>query len=170
MKNLLIKLQNKRKEEKGFTLVELLVVIAILAILASVSVVGYMGFTTKAKDSNAVTELKQVQTVVTSDLLYEDGTHFKYVVSNKDDESNHLYLLDTTDTATTNLTDKIKTDFEDLKNLKGTFTVEFSSNTATNVGGAATTDLEITYVSFARTEGGNAYWNVATGEIVAGTK
>ena len=57
MKNLLIKLQNKRKEEKGFTLVELLVVIAILAILASVSVVGYMGFTQKAKDSNAANRI-----------------------------------------------------------------------------------------------------------------
>ena len=44
---------------KGFTLVELLVVIAILAILATVSVVGYTSFIDSAKDSNAETELHQ---------------------------------------------------------------------------------------------------------------
>lgn len=41
-----------KRKRKGFTLVELLVVIAILAILATVSVVGYTQFTKKAKLSN----------------------------------------------------------------------------------------------------------------------
>lgn len=45
---------------KGFTLVELLVVIAILAILATVSVVGYTSFIDKAHKSNAETLLAQV--------------------------------------------------------------------------------------------------------------
>ncbi len=39
------------KKKKGFTLVELLVVIAILAILATVSVIGYLSFTEKANKS-----------------------------------------------------------------------------------------------------------------------
>ena len=46
---------------KGFTLVELLVVIAILAILATVSVVGYTSYMKNAKDSVAVQELTQVR-------------------------------------------------------------------------------------------------------------
>lgn len=49
-----------KKKKKGFTLVELLVVIAILAILATVSVVGYLSFTNKAKqsaDEQAVTQM-----------------------------------------------------------------------------------------------------------------
>ncbi len=41
-----------KKTKKGFTLVELLVVIAILAILATVSVVGYTSFIAKANLSN----------------------------------------------------------------------------------------------------------------------
>ena len=45
---------------KGFTLVELLVVIAILAILATVSVVGYTSFIDRANESNAQTLLAQV--------------------------------------------------------------------------------------------------------------
>ena len=51
---------------KGFTLVELLVVIAILAILATVSVVGYTSFINRAEDSNAQTEAHQVQTTIQS--------------------------------------------------------------------------------------------------------
>ena len=45
---------------KGFTLVELLVVIAILAILATVSVVGYTSFIDRAHKSNAEALLNQV--------------------------------------------------------------------------------------------------------------
>ena len=47
--------------KKGFTLVELLVVIAILAILATVSVVGYTSFINRANDSTAMQELTQVR-------------------------------------------------------------------------------------------------------------
>ncbi len=46
---------------KGFTLVELLVVIAILAILATVSVVGYTAFIENADVQAAQTELSEVQ-------------------------------------------------------------------------------------------------------------
>ena len=64
----------KKKIKKGFTLVELLVVMAILAILSTVSVVGYLGFTEKAKESNAKTEMAQVQEVVRGMLL--DGSTY----------------------------------------------------------------------------------------------
>ena len=46
---------------KGFTLVELLVVIAILAILATVSVVGYTSFINQANNSTALQEVTQVR-------------------------------------------------------------------------------------------------------------
>ena len=50
-----------RNTKKGFTLVELLVVIAILAILATVSVVGYTSFIDRANDSVAQQELTQIR-------------------------------------------------------------------------------------------------------------
>ena len=64
-----MKKQNKRK---GFTLVELLVVIAILAILATVSVVGYTAFIAKANQSNANTEMTQIKSAVNAAVL--DGS------------------------------------------------------------------------------------------------
>ncbi len=45
-------MKRKKTNKRGFTLVELLVVIAILAVLATVSIVGYASFTKKAKISN----------------------------------------------------------------------------------------------------------------------
>ena len=52
--------------KKGFTLVELLVVIAILAILATVSVVGYTSFINRAHESNAQTEAHQIESTIES--------------------------------------------------------------------------------------------------------
>ena len=59
----------KNMKKKGFTLVELLVVIAIIAILATVSVVGYTAFLNKANESNALTEAAQVEEAIKADLL-----------------------------------------------------------------------------------------------------
>ena len=56
--------------KKGFTLVELLVVIAILAILATVSVVGYTSFITRANESTALQEMTQIRDkVIAEDIL-----------------------------------------------------------------------------------------------------
>lgn len=53
-----------KNKKKGFTLVELLVVIAILAILATVSVVGYLAFTEKAQQSADEAAVTQMNTVL----------------------------------------------------------------------------------------------------------
>ena len=48
------------KEKKGFTLVELIVVLVILAILAALLVPALTGYIDKAKEKNVIAETRQV--------------------------------------------------------------------------------------------------------------
>lgn len=61
------------KKKKGFTLVELLVVIAILAILATAGIVGYTAFTSRAKESNLKSELTQLRMVIIGEDSLNDA-------------------------------------------------------------------------------------------------
>lgn len=162
MKNLLMKLQNKRNEKKGFTLVELLVVIAILAILASVSVVGYLGFTQKAKNSNAATELAQVREVLRAELL--DGKNDEYAFA--DDK---LYLLTADETAPTLKSDDFKADFSDLNTDElGIFTITVAPTKETTTLKEGKVTWAVTKILYSH-NGGTATW-VMGNAIEAGTK
>ena len=112
-----------RNTKKGFTLVELLVVIAILAILATVSVVGYTSFIDRANNSNAETELHQIQSYINADLMVDNKWEFeleygiKYVVINTSGKLSATKDGESIDVATAV---GACPDFADL----GTFTVE----------------------------------------------
>ena len=79
MKNLQ-KRMKKLGNKKGFTLVELIVVIAIIGVLAVVLVPKLGGFGDKAKGAGALTEAKQVATAADS-LLIEKGDITKVTVA-----------------------------------------------------------------------------------------
>ena len=55
------KIKNLRNRERGFTIVELLIVIVIIAILAAIVIVAYNGITNRAKTSKALSAAQAVQ-------------------------------------------------------------------------------------------------------------
>ena len=138
-----MKTQNKKR--KGFTLVELLVVIAILAILASVSVVGYVSFTNKAKESNALQEMTQVKTTLLAALAdgeeTNEGTKFVY------DATKGTITL--TKGSLADLETAVNSVFPELKDLKGELTAD------------ADVATKYTYTL----DGFKAQWTIATGEV-----
>lgn len=163
-----------RSKKKGFTLVELLVVIAILAILATVSVVGYTAFTKKAKESNALTEMTQARDLIKAELM--DGEVYEVVAATgTGDTATDAVTLQLTSTTTENGTtwvlkvtgewkdDYFVTAFSDLAALNGAFTAETDTiNTGTE--NEETVITEITYT----TDSATATWTIATDTIETG--
>ena len=64
---------NKKAKNKGFTLVELIVVLVILAILAAITVPSLLGFIDKAKDKNLVVNAKYLLTAVQTEIVETYG-------------------------------------------------------------------------------------------------
>jgi prepilin-type N-terminal cleavage/methylation domain-containing protein len=62
---------NKNTNQKGFTLVELLVVVAIIGLLSTLSIVALNSARVKARDASRVAAIKQWQTAL--ELYYSDN-------------------------------------------------------------------------------------------------
>ncbi len=62
----LLKKHGNRANEKGFTIVELLIVIVVIAILAAIVIVAYNGIQNRAKTTRAQTNANAVQKIAES--------------------------------------------------------------------------------------------------------
>ena len=63
----------RKNNRKGFTIVELVIVIAVIAILAGVLIPTFASVTKNAKESKALQEVKAAYTVYVADTLAAEG-------------------------------------------------------------------------------------------------
>ena len=63
----------KRNNKKGFTIVELVIVIAVIAILSAVLIPTFGGIVDKAQASKAQQEVKNIHTLYIADIDYAHG-------------------------------------------------------------------------------------------------
>lgn len=83
-------MHEKKYENKGFTLVELIVVIVILAILAAILVPALLGYIDKAKKQQDILRAKNCLTAAQTELvsLYAKGTPLQSYIKNLKTETN----------------------------------------------------------------------------------
>ncbi len=77
---MIIKYREMRKKSKGFTLIELMIVVAIIAILAAIAIPQYRKFQMKSKTSEAKTNIGAIRT---AEEAYA-AEHDKYVLADWD--------------------------------------------------------------------------------------
>ncbi len=81
MENVTSGIRKKRTASwRGFTLVELIVVITILAILATIGFLALSGYSQDAKDSAIKANVRSVQTAISSESALTNNSPRYYVV------------------------------------------------------------------------------------------
>ncbi|HIW22104.1 MAG TPA: prepilin-type N-terminal cleavage/methylation domain-containing protein [Candidatus Dorea intestinavium] len=144
-------IRKKLKNKKGFTLIELIVVIVIIGILAAILVPSVLKYIDKAKEKQVVADGRTVYTAAAGVIAEKYETEpvadkAGVEVTNEDIDENEktdLVKLIATDAGITR-TYTVKFDVEDNKIKDGTFTIEEGGKTATYDGSVWTVEKATT--------------------------
>lgn len=85
---------------KGFTLIEMLVVVAIVGLLSAVVVVGLTGAREKARDSRRIADIREIQNQLELDYSSSDGypaPENGHPPGEPEDPQSNFYLYETYD-------------------------------------------------------------------------
>ncbi len=81
-----------KKDEKGFTLIELMIVIAIIGILAAIAIPQFSAYRTRSYNSAAQADLRNAATA--QEAFYVDKQRYCQTIANLTGGSYGLYLSD----------------------------------------------------------------------------
>ena len=153
-------LKKFKKNKKGFTLIELIVVIAIIGILAAVLMPQFMGFTEKARASSAIAGAKDMLTAIQA-TASTDGT--ASVISGLTGyvEADSLAALQT---IVPSLKGNVQTDFAAPVDLSDVAAKEGDCAVSTIVSGSITNTFTFNYY---QKVGKNVYKVVVTDNVAA---
>ncbi|WP_315905467.1 pilin [Vibrio fluvialis] len=65
---------NQRKQQQGFTLIELMIVVAIIGVLSAIAVPAYKDYVTKSEVASAVATMKSL--ITPAELYYQENGSF----------------------------------------------------------------------------------------------
>lgn len=79
-------MQVKNKQQLGFTIVELLIVIVVIGILAAITIVAYNGVQVKARDSARISKVNSIAKAIS--LYHADNGRYPPILDGQGNESN----------------------------------------------------------------------------------
>lgn len=92
---------NINKKEKGFTLIELMIVVAIIGILAAIAIPQFASYRIKAFNTSAKADMRSAQT--TYEVFFNDNDRYPNSVAATAGTAGVVTLTDGTNTASLNL-------------------------------------------------------------------